>query len=353
MPRCICVAIALTVGVLLLQVDTSAADRFQDNIFFNYYNSSGDLVHVYNIAENNTYEYDSDCHPGGKFAIVVFGWKISCDKYFVQDLIGNLTKHRGGCVMCMSYDRFAQLATYARLRRNFKDIHGVLRQKLDFLEKEGFSPNDGYLYGFSFGAQMVLAAAKDYGTRKLKQIDVCDIVGNGFDTSDTNAPNHRVAAKNVQCIHTSRNYGTRHRSSCHQDWIMGDCGANQLAAPLSAWGSHGVCTLLYNSAFEHEFLAGPKPANCTADSELRTWPVGFRMGYQETPDPNVRGQLFSPTFAEYPFNVNVTAADTNSTFNTGPTISDNDIEQQSVQLRSVQSDGFPLDAVDLDSSENA
>lgn len=77
-------------GVLLLVVLGSVAgDRYQDNIFFNYYNSSGSLVHIYNLAEGNTYEYDKDCHPGTKFAIVVFGWKISCDKYFVQDLIGS------------------------------------------------------------------------------------------------------------------------------------------------------------------------------------------------------------------------------------------------------------------------
>lgn len=73
--------------------------------------------------------------------------------------------------MCMNYDRFAQLPTYARLRRNFKDIYGVLKQKLEFLEKEGFSPDNGFLYGFSFGAQVALAAAKEYGTRKLKEID--------------------------------------------------------------------------------------------------------------------------------------------------------------------------------------
>ncbi|XP_053678075.1 uncharacterized protein LOC128728471 [Anopheles nili] len=322
--ECVKLALPVAVAVALVLLGCPAeADRFQDNIFFNYYNSSGELVHIYNLAENNTYEYDKDCHPGTKYAVVVFGWKIDCDKYFVQDLIRNLTKYRGGCVMCMNYDRFAQLPTYARLRRNFKDIHSVLRQKLEFLEKEGFSPDDGYLYGFSFGAQVALAAAKEYGTRKIGLLDACDIVGSGFDVSDTNAPNHRTAAKNVQCIHTSRNYGTRHRTSCHQDWIMGDCGSYQLAAPLSPWGSHGVCTLLYNSAFEHDFLAGPKPSNCTGESEVRSWPEGFKMGYNEMRRTTVRGQLFAPTFETYPFNVNVTATSNSTT----PSTSGNDIEQ--------------------------
>ncbi|XP_058125186.1 uncharacterized protein LOC131285462 [Anopheles ziemanni] len=349
-PRCV-LLVAATLVAFLTILQPASADRYQDNIFFNYYNSSGELVHIYNLAENNTYEYDKDCHPGTKFAVLVFGWKIGCDKYFVQDLIGNLTKHRGGCVICMNYDRFAQLNAYSRLRRNYKEIHGVLRQKLEFLEQEGFSPDDGFMYGFSFGAQVVLSAAKEYGTRKLKEIDVCDIVGTGFDTSDTNAPNHRTAAKNVQCIHTSRNYGTRHRTSCHQDWIMGDCGINQLAAPLSPWGSHGVCTLLYNSAFEHDFLASVKPDNCTAESEVRSWPAGFKMGYTETRKSTVRGQLFSPTFAVYPFNVNVTAVANSSTTGTGP--GPNDIEQfPGYEFRSATNE-FLVDEEELDSAEDA
>lgn len=71
----------------------------------------------------------------------------------------------------MSYDKFAQVPTYMRLRRNFKDIQRVLKRKLDFLEQQGFDPDNGYLFGFSFGANMVLAAAKDFGAKKIKEID--------------------------------------------------------------------------------------------------------------------------------------------------------------------------------------
>lgn len=82
----------LPVTVLLLLVcvcGSVRADRFEDNIFFNYYNSTRDVVHVYNLAANESYPYDETCNPTGKFAIVVFGWKIGCEKYFVQDLIGS------------------------------------------------------------------------------------------------------------------------------------------------------------------------------------------------------------------------------------------------------------------------
>ncbi|XP_058458321.1 uncharacterized protein LOC131434963 [Malaya genurostris] len=281
----------------------SCANKFEENIFFNYYNSTGDLVHVYNLVENQSYPYDEACHPAGRFAIVVFGWKIDCEKYFVRDLITNLTEYRGGCVICMNYTSFSQASNYLRLKRSFKDIQNVLKLKLDFLEQQGFDPNNGYLYGFSFGANLALGAAKDFGAKKIGEIDVCEIVGMAFDSSYSGSPNHRKAAKNVQCLHTSRQYGTKYRSSCHQDWILGDCGDKQLAAPLSSFGSHGVCPLFYNSAFEHDFLAVENEKNCTADQEAENWPNGFKMGYRETRKSQVRGQLFAPTYGSFPFNV--------------------------------------------------
>ncbi|XP_055597468.1 uncharacterized protein LOC129747337 [Uranotaenia lowii] len=280
----------------------SSADKYEEGILFKYYNSTRDVVHAFSFATNKSYEYDVSCNPSEKFAIVVFGWKVGCDKYFVQDLIGNLTKHRGGCVICMDYDVFAQVPSYLRLRGQKTQIQNILKRKLQFLEAEGFNPDNGYLYGFSFGANMVLEAAKEFGVKKIKQIDVCEVVGMAMDATFAVAPNWRKAAKNVQCIHTSKQYGTRFLSSCHQDWILGDCGEQQDAAPLSAFGSHGVCTLFYNSAFEHDFLAIEKPSNCTADQEAEDWPEGFKMGYMETRKTGIRGQLFARTYGKFPFN---------------------------------------------------
>ncbi|XP_053685409.1 uncharacterized protein LOC128734990 [Sabethes cyaneus] len=298
------VGAVLAVFACVCATRTVCANKFEDNIFFNYYNSTGELVHVYNVVENNSYPYDETCNPDGRFAVVVFGWKIDCEKYFVRDLIANLTEYRGGCVICMNYSNFSQVTPYLRLRRNFKDIQNVLIKKLDFLEQQGFDPDNGYLYGFSYGANLVLEAAKSFGAKKIGEIDVCEIAGITFDSGYSKPPNHRQAAKNVQCIHTSRQYGTKYRSSCHQDWILGDCGTRQEAAPLSAYGSHGVCTLFYNSAFEHEFLPVEMNANnCTLDQEADNVPDGFRMGYMEMRKSEVRGQLYTPTYASFPFNV--------------------------------------------------
>lgn len=66
---------------------------------------------------------------------------------------------------------------------------------------------------------------------KLKWIvfSVCDPAGPGFDIHHTNAE-PLYSAQHTQCIHTdSKGHGTQERT-CHQDWILGDCGDCQAAA---------------------------------------------------------------------------------------------------------------------------
>ena len=53
---------------------------------------------------------------------------------------------------------------------------------------------------------------------------VCDPAGPGFDYNNHKIPElPTLAAKNVQCIHTTNNYGT-YNYNCHQNWRMGYCG---------------------------------------------------------------------------------------------------------------------------------
>lgn len=108
---------------------------------------------------------------------------------------------------------------------------------------------------------------------------MCDIAGPGFDYRPQQ-PEHALAAKNVQCIHTSFDKGTRH-SSCDQNWKMGNCGMTQPAASSPPKGSHGLCPYFYNSAFEHNFYAIPKPRECQSRRIAQAWPPNFKMGYME------------------------------------------------------------------------
>lgn len=98
--------------------------------------------------------------------------------------------------------------------------------------------------------------------------------------NSSNQPNHREAAQNVQCIHTSRDKGTRFYN-CHQDWRLGNCGLTQVASNSPPLGSHGLCPYMYVNAFEHEFYAIIKPDDCVSKRMATFWPAKFKMGYME------------------------------------------------------------------------
>lgn len=112
----------------------------------------------------------------------------------------------------------------------------------------------------------------------------------------------RLAARNVQIIHTSVDEGTFERDG-HQDWLMGDCGINQLASPPinhtrslfqhaadqapiyipMTRDNHSTCPWFYISAFEHIFAAVEN--QCCPHSHRDAWPDNYRMGYMQ---PNKR-----------------------------------------------------------------
>lgn len=126
------------------------------------------------------------------------------------------------------------------------------------------------------------------------------MAGPGFDNKPTT--DHRLAAQNVQCIHTSRDKGTRF-SLCNQNWKMGNCGISQDAASRPPYGSHGLCPYFYNLAFHHPFYAVSRPRQCRAKNEASRWPKKFRMGYLGEDKELVQGELFALTSKNFPFNV--------------------------------------------------
>lgn len=107
--------------------------------------------------------------------------------------------------------------------------------------------------------------------------------------------NPQNAAKNVACIHTSFFAGTRSRT-CHQDWMMGQCGMYQPAhnfwkllfcsfsngCDTSFYYSHGLCPNFYNSAFHHDFVDDNTIYKCGSEREPKEKVDGFKMGYMES-----------------------------------------------------------------------
>lgn len=71
----------------------------------------------------------------------------------------------------MDYYTWSQNPDYFQLVSKFDDISEVLWRRLRNIENEGFNPNDWYMFGFSFGARLVVDAAMNFGIYRVKEID--------------------------------------------------------------------------------------------------------------------------------------------------------------------------------------
>lgn len=97
---------------------------------------------------------------------------IECynNKYYISI---ELTQYRGGCISCMDYYTYSQdtsLLGYINLLDDFYNISAVLLKKLNQLERNGFDPSNGFIFGFSLGSQLAVNAGRDFGG-KLAAID--------------------------------------------------------------------------------------------------------------------------------------------------------------------------------------
>ncbi|GAB0096073.1 hypothetical protein DMENIID0001_115310 [Sergentomyia squamirostris] len=236
------------------------------------------------------------CNAGEKLAVIVHGFTESCHYPWVLDLVPNLHEYRGGCIVCMDYSYYAKTINYYSLVEKFKDIQQVLYDQMVDYEKSGLVPSNTYMFGFSFGAHLVLQTASRLGNQVIKQIDVCDPAGPGF----PDMPDAKNSAENVQCIHTSADLGTLTRN-CHQNWNMGNCGQSQVAGLIDYRLSHGLCPVFYNIAFKNTFRAVPRPFACLLSPKETQYPDNFKMGYMETRKQEVSGILYAKTSLLYPY----------------------------------------------------
>lgn len=71
----------------------------------------------------------------------------------------------------MDYSPFSMNSNYYALVREFNGIATVLTKKLKDFQAQSFVPDDIYMFGFSFGAQLALEAGRRFGKKLIKQID--------------------------------------------------------------------------------------------------------------------------------------------------------------------------------------
>lgn len=111
------------------------------------------------------------CNSSEKVAIIVHGWLESIETEWVPDLINNLMQYRGGCIIFMDYSNHSIIDDYFLLVRKFDIISSVLLKKLAQLNAQGFDEKEMFLYGFSFGAQLVINAGILFGENRIAEID--------------------------------------------------------------------------------------------------------------------------------------------------------------------------------------
>lgn len=201
----------------------------------------------------------------------------------------------------MDFSKYSKQDYFQVLVPQLSHISNALVEKLRDLERLGFDPAEGFIFGHSFGSHIATEAGRRFGLQRLGRIDACEPAGPGFD-----APNlafsqldPKLAARNVQCIFTSQ-VGVKRRS-CHQNWNMGDCGLGQPGANIIV--AHILCPKFYNSAFRNEFRSVRKPDKCVSFRAMAELPVNHRMGYFTDVESGVIRDFYALTTINYPYNV--------------------------------------------------
>lgn len=80
-------------------------------------------------------------------------------------MISDLLNHRDGCIICMDYSDYNK--DYPFLIKHFKSIAKILTDTLTELRHKGFRSSDAYLFGFSYGARLIVRAGIDFGPKQL------------------------------------------------------------------------------------------------------------------------------------------------------------------------------------------
>lgn len=83
----------------------------------------------------------------------------------------DLNDHRGGCIVCMNYSAYSKSFNYFGLVADFSFIDDILVNKLHQFVQEEFIPEQIFIFGFSFGAQLALEAGRRFGKKLIGRID--------------------------------------------------------------------------------------------------------------------------------------------------------------------------------------
>lgn len=283
----------------VMSLNVNGDSVYETKISFHFWNLTGSQ----GVWNNNQTLLES-CDPEANFTIIIHGWRENLDAPWLQTVVDAFLANRGGCVFYMDYSYYS-FAWIGTLVKKFDPIMKVLLTKLRKLEELQFVPDNGYLFGFSFGTLLAFEAGYQFGRLRLYRIDGCDPMGPYY-YSKTSPPvmHANESAQYVTCIHTSNDFGTSWRY-CPIDINMGFCGDSQIAAWGSMTTSHQFCPIFYGNAFTHDFKLVEKPNYCVNDkyvpdvTSLPPMVMGYHMDVVNAPD----GEYYSESGASSPYNV--------------------------------------------------
>ena len=139
----------------------------ENYLFVNYYFRNGDYLQKYSDNENLK---NLGCDSNNLWSFIVHGYRDTINTTWVSDMSNNLTKYRGGCIIIMDYAEYTTNPDYFLMVTQFEEIASVLYKKINQIIQEGFLLENGFMFGFSFGARLVFDVGVKFGG-KIKRID--------------------------------------------------------------------------------------------------------------------------------------------------------------------------------------
>lgn len=154
-------------SLILLCVVTVDCGLLESRIKFTVFTNNGNTF-VSTLSD----DFQSlGCDPSEKLAFLTHGFRESISSKWVTDLVINLKTYRGGCIIFMDYSNHSTIPIYTLLVERFYQIMTVMMRKLRQLEAQGFDFGKMYMFGFSYGAQLVLRAGVLLGVGRVAEID--------------------------------------------------------------------------------------------------------------------------------------------------------------------------------------
>jgi hypothetical protein len=157
--------VMLKTTIVVLIVAQVRCDEYDEKVQFVLFNKGRSVISTFDKSMK-----ELGCFETCNFSFVTHGW-LGSRAAWIPDLVHNLDVFRKGCVIFMNYTYYSDTPNYLDLLRHFEPLTKLVVKKLRQVRDEGISSDCMFLFGFSFGARLVIEAGLRYGPGKIAMID--------------------------------------------------------------------------------------------------------------------------------------------------------------------------------------